>query len=60
MVTVHVPRRPGGGRRNIRSAVPSKTVRQTFWSSAENNYDAFGRLLRSHAVSRPGRRRRWP
>ena len=32
---------------------PSKTIRQTFWSSAENNYDAFGRLLRSHAVSDP-------
>ena len=32
---------------------PTKTVRQTFWSPAENNYDAFGRLLRSHAVSDP-------
>ena len=32
---------------------PSKTIRQTFWSSAENNYDAFGRLLRSHAVRDP-------
>ncbi len=32
---------------------PTKTVRQTFWSAAENNYDAFGRLTRSHAVRDP-------
>ena len=32
---------------------PAKTVRQTLWSPAENNYDAFGRLTRSHAVRDP-------
>ena len=32
---------------------PTKTIRQTFWSPSENNYDAFGRLLRSHAVRDP-------
>ena len=32
---------------------PSKTIRQTFWSPTENNYDAFGRLVRSHAVRDP-------
>jgi RHS repeat-associated protein len=29
------------------------TIRQTFWSSSENNYDHYGRLASSHAVRNP-------